>query len=104
MLGAMHGMTDDNGAPVNKLTLINGVYHWAGTPVFPTAQLETLADGKFVAAAVSVAALGMTCSQPFVLRYASHPGRVNQTGYNLIEYAAFGLKAGAVKLLKVKAA
>jgi HK97 family phage major capsid protein len=105
MLAAMHSMTDDNGYPINKLTKDgSGQFYWDGVPVFPTTALEAIADGKYVAAAINVDACRIAASQPWVNRYDQNSARPNQTGFDYLQYAAFGIKSGAVKLLKVKSA
>lgn len=105
LLAAMHSMTDDQGRPLGKLTKDgSGQYFWDGVPVFPTTELEAIADGKYVAAVINADACRVAASQPWVNRYDQTAGRPNQTGYDYLEYAAFGVKSGAVKLLKVKTA
>lgn len=105
VLAAMHGMTDSNGRPVDKLTKDgSGQYFWDGVPVFATTALSAIADGNYVAAVLNCDAARIAASQPWVKRYDQNSGRPNQTGFDLLQYAAFGVKAGAVKLLKVKAA
>lgn len=105
MLAAMHSMADTTGRPVNKLTKdANGVFYWDGVPVFPTTNLEAIADGKYVAAAINVDACRVAASTAWVNRYTQNSARPNQTGFDYLQYAAFGVKSGAVKLLKVKAA